>query len=308
MKLIFLLRSRGLCLIVLFFASLSSSSVYSQSTWSVPDPTTGIFYNANTGTKNYIGIGTQNPTAPLHIAYQGFPSLSVGIAGNKSNSVAQILNTLTVIGSNPTDIASNGAVAYNFYNDGNNPSWSGALLQHYGVNLTGTQYGVPTANLGALTFQNLSNAVIGTNGETNLFISLANTISATFLWDGRVGIGTQNPGSFKLAVEGSVGARKMVITQTNPFPDYVFHPGYALPSLRTVEDYIRTHGRLSGLPSADSVAINGLDLGNVQTKTVEKIEELTLYIIKQDKQIDSLQRTIRTQEERISRLEKMMQR
>jgi hypothetical protein len=68
------------------------------------------------------------------------------------------------------------------------------------------------------------------------------------------------------------------------------------------------HGRLSGLPSADSVAINGLDLGNVQTKTVEKVEELTLYIIKQNKQIDSLQQTIRTQEERISRLEKMMQR
>jgi hypothetical protein len=79
-------------------------------------------------------------------------------------------------------------------------------------------------------------------------------------------------------VEGPPGARKVVATLTNPFPDYVFQPGFTLPPLRNVEDYIRMHGRSSGLPSADSVAINGLDLGNVQTKTVEKIEELTLYI------------------------------
>jgi hypothetical protein len=148
MKPVFLPRPMRLCLTVLVFASLSSSFVYSQSPWSVPDPTTGIFYNTNAGTKNYIGIGTQNPTAPLHIAYGGFPSLSVGIQGNKSNSVAQILQTLTVLGANASDVVTNGAVAYDFYNDGTNPSWSGALLQHYGINRTGLQNGVPASTPG----------------------------------------------------------------------------------------------------------------------------------------------------------------
>lgn len=104
-----------------------------------------------------------------------------------------------------------------------------------------------------------------------------------------VGIGTKTPGSNKLAVEGTIGARKVVVTLAAPFPDYVFQKGYQLPSLASVAEYINKHSHLPEMPSADSVQKNGLDLGGNQVMLLKKIEELTLYAIEQQKQIKKLQ-------------------
>ncbi len=130
---------------------------------------------------------------------------------------------------------------------------------------------------------------------------------------GALSIGSSTPGSNKLAVEGTIGARKVVVTLTNPFPDYVFDRGYALPSLRSLSNYILVHHRLPELPSADSVARVGLDLGGNQTVLVKKIEELTLYILEQDKvvqgqteQLKAQRQACAAQQEKIDRLEKWM--
>jgi len=114
---------------------------------------------------------------------------------------------------------------------------------------------------------------------------------------GNVGIGTTAPGTNKLAVEGTIAARKVVVTITSPFPDYVFKKDYRLPSLSSVGRYIRSNGHLPEMPAADSVQKNGLDLGGNQTLLVKKIEELTLYLLEQNRQLRSMQ-------ERINRLEK----
>jgi len=242
-------------------------------------------YNSNTGN---VGIGVTSPTAPLHIAATAHPSLSVGVTGNMANAVTQLSNSLTVIASSNTVQVMNGAVAYDFYNNGTNPSWSGAYMQYNGTGVTGNLYGVSAANMGAMMFQNVTSGVITSNGA-NIFISPSGAIAASFLANGSVGIGTTNPGSNKLAVEGTIGARRVVVTATNPFPDYVFAPAYTLPSLGTVAEYIRNNGRLPGMPCADSVAKTGLDLGNTQVKLVEKIEELTLYSIALQNKVDALQ-------------------
>jgi len=105
---------------------------------------------------------------------------------------------------------------------------------------------------------------------------------------GNMGIGTTNPGSNKLAVEGTIGARKVVVTQANPFPDYVFHKNYPLPSLDSVQRYIAANHHLSEVPSADTVAKNGLDVGGVEVVLLKKIEELTLYVIELRKEVDEL--------------------
>ena len=243
-------------------------------------------HNTNTG---FVGIGVPNPTAALHIAYEGNPSLSVAVTGNRANTITQLSSSLAVIASNNTDISVNGAVAWDFYNNGTSPSWSGALLEHVGTGVTGNLYGVQAANQGQLLFQNVTNGVIASNGA-NIFISPLGTLSACFLTNGNVGIGTTNPGTNKLAVEGTIGARKVIVTLSNPFPDYVFKPGYELPSLKSVEKYIAMNGRLQGMPSADSVAQHGLDLGNTQAKLLEKIEQLTLYTIDLQKQVEDLQK------------------
>lgn len=91
----------------------------------------------------------------------------------------------------------------------------------------------------------------------------------------------------ELHVNGEVYSRKVKVTQNN-WPDYVFDPTYHLPSLYEVEAYIKKFKHLPDVPSAAIVETDGLDLGEGQTILLKKIEELTLYTIQQQKQIDDL--------------------
>ena len=109
--------------------------------------------------------------------------------------------------------------------------------------------------------------------------------------DGNVGIGTTNPGSFKLAVEGKIGAREIQVTLANPFPDYVFASNYKLRSLSSLENYINQNKHLPNVPSATEVEKNGgVELGQMNTKLLEKVEELTLYIIEINKKVEKLEK------------------
>jgi hypothetical protein len=105
--------------------------------------------------------------------------------------------------------------------------------------------------------------------------------------NGNVGIGTNAPGSFKLAVEGKIGAREIKVTLTNPWPDYVFQKDYQLRSLSSLSDYIKKHNHLPGMPAAAEVEKDGgIELGQMNVKLLEKIEELTLYMIELKKEND----------------------
>ena len=243
-------------------------------------------YNSNTGN---VGIGTTNPSAKLEIVNNGNASLRVGITSNMANTHTQLINSLAVLGDNSSTVTSNGAVAWDFYNNGNNPSWSGTLMQHVGTAVSGNMYGIPASNLGILLFQNVQNGVIASNGS-NIFISPLGNLTASFLTNGSVGIGTTNTGSFKLAVEGKIGAREVHVTSQNPWPDYVFSNQYKLKSLNTLEDYIKKNNHLPDMPSANEVKNNGIELGQMNAKLLEKVEELTLYVIDLKKEIEQLKK------------------
>ncbi|HEY9259077.1 hypothetical protein [Chitinophaga sp.] len=95
---------------------------------------------------------------------------------------------------------------------------------------------------------------------------------------GKLAIGTFNPGNYKLAVEGTIGARRVKVTQGS-WADFVFYPDYKLPSLEEVEQFVKTNQHLPEIPSAKEVEKEGLDVGEMNKKLLQKIEELTLYII-----------------------------
>jgi hypothetical protein len=99
--------------------------------------------------------------------------------------------------------------------------------------------------------------------------------------NGNVGIGTTSPRE-KLSVNGKIRAHEIKVETTN-WPDYVFTKDYALPSLAEMEKHIKEKGHLSGIPSATEVKVNGIDLGEMNAKLLQKIEELTLYLIEQNK-------------------------
>ncbi len=99
---------------------------------------------------------------------------------------------------------------------------------------------------------------------------------------------------FKINANGHAYARKMVVTLANPFPDYVFETNYKLMPLADLAAFIAKNKHLPNLPSAQQVADNNnqVELGEMQTKLLEKVEELTLYILQQQQQIEELQRKL----------------
>jgi len=105
---------------------------------------------------------------------------------------------------------------------------------------------------------------------------------------GNVGIGTNALSSYKLAVDGSIRSREVKVDNDN-WADYVFATDYKLPTLQEVETHIQEKGHLINIPSADEVKANGIYLGEMNKLLLEKIEELTLYILQQEKRIKLLE-------------------
>ncbi|WP_316810324.1 hypothetical protein [Pedobacter heparinus] len=103
--------------------------------------------------------------------------------------------------------------------------------------------------------------------------------------DGNLGVGTNNFQGYKLAVNGKIRAQEIKV-EASPWPDYVFTKDYQLPTLQQTEQHIKEKGHLPGIPSAAEVKTNGIDLGEMNAKLLQKIEELTLHLIEQNKRND----------------------
>jgi uncharacterized coiled-coil protein SlyX len=116
----------------------------------------------------------------------------------------------------------------------------------------------------------------------------------SFLQNQSVGIGTTKTDVYKLAVEGAIGARKVVVN-TATWADYVFDSSYDLKTLDKVEQFIKVNKHLPEVPSAATVEKEGVDLGNNQVVLLKKIEELTLYLIEQNKEMQLLNKQMAEQ-------------
>lgn len=131
---------------------------------------------------------------------------------------------------------------------------------------------------------------MGTSGSSPiaLYTNSANRIFITAA--GNVGIGTDNPTN-KLSVYGNIRSTEVIVETAN-WPDYVFNKRYQLQPLAEVEKYIQQNNHLPNIPSANEIEKSGLQLGDMQKRMMEKMEELTLYIIQQQKEIDALRKKV----------------
>ena len=137
--------------------------------------------------------------------------------------------------------------------------------------------------------------------QESLYLSPASskTVSNSLIItsDGNVGIGKASPED-ALEVNGRIHA-KSVKVDLEGWADFVFASDYELPSLTEMEAYIKKHGHLQGIPSEQEALSQGIDLGEMNTLLLQKVEELTLHLIEKDKKITEL-------EARLARLEALI--
>ncbi|MBS7254064.1 hypothetical protein [Flavobacterium branchiicola] len=132
--------------------------------------------------------------------------------------------------------------------------------------------------------------------------SNVSTITAlTLTPTGNLGIGSLNPTN-KLDVNGTIHSKEVKVDITG-WSDFVFKKEYNLPTLEHIEKYITEKGHLENIPSEKEVLENGINLGEMNAKLLQKIEELTLYVIEIKKENSEIKKENRDMKSRIEKIE-----
>jgi hypothetical protein len=140
---------------------------------------------------------------------------------------------------------------------------------------------------------------INYNGTVGINTVTPNTeakldVNGNVYTNGKILIGSTlaKAGNFSLAVNGEAIFNRAVVKLYGNWPDFVFDDNYPLQSLEEVENYVKKNKHLSGFKNQNEIKENGIDLGDTQRLLTQKIEELTLYVIEQNKEIKSLQEEV----------------
>ena len=256
-----------------------------------------------------VGIGVLNPIYKLDIAANGS---GVNIAGNTSSFVGAELHltrtsSLPGVGQGPA-IQFNSSANLGHIIQGSDQALQFFHLEPFGwresMRITAAgNVGIGTSApaIAKLQIEGASStdkAVRLENGKFSMSSQSKFEIDAPGVWGGRllvlengnVGIGTTDPGSFKLAVNGKIWSQEVNVAMTNPGPDYVFEPDYNLLSLSELETYITQNKHLPEVPSAKEMEKEGLNLKEMNLLLLKKVEELTLHLIEQEKKIQMYHR------------------
>ncbi len=275
-----------------------------QNDWEGGDP--DIYY-----TGGNVGIGTANPQEALDVN-----GIIVTPGGNSVNwdtaygwgdhaaegyltSVGEIVETDPQVGDlteNYVPRWSDGATALIdstiYDNNGyvgigtTDPSAKGIEVVNTG---TGAQFFANRTDGATMEFSASANAgIIGTRNNKELRFRV-NVYNAMVITTSRnIGIGTNTPG-YKLDVAGKIHAQEIKVDLNGA--DFVFEEDYELRSLDQVEQYIAQNKHLPDIPPAKEIETEGIGLGEMQTRLLQKVEELTLYVIEQEKRIEELEKT-----------------
>jgi hypothetical protein len=231
-----------------------------------------------------VGIGNLNPVEKLHISAGNIiiegnnssPILFTGIGGEE-NKYLQLINSPSY--SSASGLKAGGILvsdAYNYANPGKNDM----IIK--GVVGIGTN--APNAN-----------AKLDVAG--NIFVS------------NKIAIGTTDMakiGTYALAVNGDAIFNKARVKLYNTWPDFVFEQQYTLLPIAELEEYIQQYKHLPGVPSAQEVEQQGIDLGSNQATLLQKIEELTLYTISTDKKNTQLQQELKSLQKQVEELKSLL--
>ncbi|MCE7057178.1 hypothetical protein LZF95_21030 [Algoriphagus sp. AGSA1] len=224
-----------------------------------------------------VGIGTTSPTAPLNIQR--------GTATSQYPSVTSLGNVMQKLDYGDNSIELGVAAASN-----SRRMW--ILARHKNYTSYGKYYG--TLHLQPDIGDKSNFRGIGIGYTVGTAVSIGTHLAV----NGKVGIGVSAPTEM-LEVNGTIKTKEVNVTATG-WPDYVFRSGYQLMPLSELEAFIQKNGHLPDVPTEAEVMENGVNLAEMNVKLLEKVEELTLYVLE-------LQRKSEEQDELIRKLIKQNQ-
>jgi len=267
--------------------------------------------NMRISNNGYVGIGEISPQARLHLDGDSYLSGSSGgnflRIGNSSGSYLAFDNNEIGARTN-TNIPTTLFMQYwggnlNLCNDDSGRVGVGLSSPSAKLHVTGG-LDVSLTSGGELVLGNISTTNIGMDGNE---IQARNNGIASALFvqqsggdvllvpnaNGQVGIGVTTSANmpsnlYLLAVDGKAIFEEVRVEVSGSWPDYVFQDEYKLLPLQELENKIKAQGHLPGIPKASVVEKEGFDLGDMQKRMLEKIEELTLYMIQANKEITTL--------------------
>lgn len=240
-------------------------TVFSATNWLYTDP---LFVIGN-------GQGADKPSTAFTVLKNGY--VGIGISTPPSERL-EVSDHLKLFKANSNSNHSPGLI----FVSNDDFRFEGRNLNNYG--------------LGAYSKGNSTELKLYLSGFYGLNFFTGGENRMTINKDGNIGIGTSltlNSPNYKLAVNGTIGAKKIIVEITsNAWSDFVFEKNYNLKSLSEIEKYILANKHLPEIPSANEIEKTGLNLGELIKLQMQKIEELTLYIIEQNKRIEALEKTI----------------
>lgn len=134
--------------------------------------------------------------------------------------------------------------------------------------------------------------LLGSNAGLTIGYSGSAPSSGGAIIAGSVGIGTTAVTGYKLTVDGGIYAEEVKVVTDVPASDYVFENDYKLTALSDVEEYVKGHKHLAGVPSADEFKKNGYTLGQMDNLLLKQVEEIMLYLIELKKENERLSKEI----------------
>lgn len=287
--------------LILLIASVFITN-FSFAQWAGSTNTTGDINRSGN-----VGIGTTTPSELLDVN---------GTIQSSKHNIFHIDNTTAL------DIRQNGSNRRLYYNASSSSQTLGLLdtnnVSRFFVNAkknTSETYMVlkkpdggeiikmgylGTSNIGSYIHMPNTNSRVVIAGLGNYLINEGHKlvvkngsakIEGNIITNENIGIGTSSftdgNDSYRLSVDGAVRAHEVKVYTT--WADFVFYENYNLPTLEDVEQFILKNGHLKDIPSEKEVEENGIQLGEMNKLLLQKIEELTLYTIEQEKRLKALE-------------------
>ena len=244
-----------------------------------------------------VGIGTTTPSSVLTI--NGTNPIVQFRNGEVDKGFVQLLNDDIKIGTNITNttgkfiVRTKGVDRFTINDDGYGvfgSSTSDGLITMNGPNQSGINFlnanlvqGSITATSSALDIHRDNPGYIRIRtGSDGMWFKPSGQIS--------VGGGGQSATGYVLSIEGKAIAAEFRVLAPGSWPDYVFSNNYSLKPLAEIKKYIKENNHLPNIPAASEIEKNGIPLGEMSKNLMEKVEELTLYIIDLQEQVDLLKK------------------